>query len=131
MTLACMLSVGEDDLICDFAETYQILNWESLDLSLAATLAAGLPDSSRIKRKITGQTLTLEQVLLAGIVDNLKILCWMSTKDALKGRNFPDSLLDILMKGNTKSEDNDLMDFATPEEYEAWRRKKEEEWNNG
>ena len=37
-----MLNAGEDELVCDFAETYHILDLRALPVPLAATLAWGL-----------------------------------------------------------------------------------------
>lgn len=60
-----------DELICDFAETYHILDWRGLPLPLAAILAGGLPEHSRSKMKLRGDRATLDQILLARIADLL------------------------------------------------------------
>ena len=52
MRLAQMLEVDEDAVVCDLAETYGVLDCEALPITLVATLADGLPDSSRIMRKL-------------------------------------------------------------------------------
>ena len=41
-----MIATDEDALICDFAETYHIYDYRSLDVEYAATLAYGLRDDS-------------------------------------------------------------------------------------
>ena len=79
-------------MICDLAETYKILDYRALSPMLVATLCIGLPDSSRIKRRVAGIKTTLEESLLALIVDGINVLIWMRTKDGSKGRNRPDSL---------------------------------------
>lgn len=49
-----MIADGEDELICDLAETYQILHYRTIALPLLATLAAGLREDSRIRKKQSG-----------------------------------------------------------------------------
>ena len=115
-----MLRTDEDALICDFAETYHVLDWRELPTGLAATLAVGLPDGSRIKRLIGSQKLTLEQQLFAVIADRLGILAWQNTIDGQKGRNAPKSILDELQgnnSGNTAGFDS-ADDFMA-----AWSRR--------
>ena len=48
---------GKDKLICDFAQYYHVLDWRSLPVRLAATLAAGLPPDSRCMMHLAGQKL--------------------------------------------------------------------------
>lgn len=90
---------------------------------MVATLVIGLNDDSRIKRKITGNRLTLEQSLLALIVDGVNKLVWLRTKDGIKGRNQPQSLFKKLMGMESKPK-KELMSFKTAEEYEAWYKAK-------
>lgn len=84
-----MIRVGKDELICDFAETYHIIELRSLRPSMLATLAAGLRENSRIKMKIAGTKIDLKDMLLASITDKLGILLWKKTKDGNKGINPP------------------------------------------
>ena len=44
MILAHMAAQYPEELTCDMAETYHVLDWRALGLPLAATLAAGLRD---------------------------------------------------------------------------------------
>ena len=54
------------------AETYRVLNWRELPLVTAATLAQGLPSSSRTKRRISGAPEADNvQLLLAVIADRV------------------------------------------------------------
>ena len=69
-----MISLDEDALICDLAETYHIFDYRSLPAKLVATLSAGLRDDSRIKLKAAGSPVGLETVILATIADNLTML---------------------------------------------------------
>ena len=91
-----MINLDEDALICDLAETYHVLNYKGLPLSLAATLSCGLSEDSRIKRKIAKRRLTLNDALLAATVDKLNQILWTKTEDARRGRNKPQSILDML-----------------------------------
>lgn len=115
--------MGEDEIICDLAETYRILNYRELSPELVAVLVLGLKDDSRIKKKLGQVKLSLVEMLLALIVDKLSFLCWTKTKDAQHNRNKPKSLFEKLMGMDEKPKD-ELMSFETIEEYEAYRRKK-------
>ena len=91
-----MIRLDEDAMICDLAETYHILDYQGLSLKLVATLVNGLSDDSRIKRKIANRRLTLNDALTAATVDKLAQLVWSKTEDARRGRNKPQSILDML-----------------------------------
>ncbi len=121
-----MINEGEDELICDLAQTYHVLNYKELPPSLAAILAVGLDEDSRIKRKLSGQILTISESLQAVCADILNLILWTKTKDAAKNRNRPQSLLRKL-NGLDKEEKDDLMTFDTPEEFEEWLRSKQEQ----
>ena len=90
---------------------------------MVATLVVGLDDSSRIKRKITGAKLTLEQTLLAVIADEINIRVWQQTKDGQKGKNRPESIYKKLV-GLDKKQKDELKSFETIEEYERWYKAK-------
>jgi hypothetical protein len=100
------------------AETYHVLNWRELPLKTAAVLASGLHEDSRSLRKLTGQKLRSEQYTQLAILDELRLLRWMRTKDAAHGRNKPDSILDAMLQ-----EEKKVTGFRTPEEFEARRQK--------
>ena len=95
--------------------------------SLIATLAVGLPESSRIKRKYSGTDLTIEQMLLALLVDGVNILIWQ--RGGSKKNKKPSSVFKKLTE--KKKPKDELMSFRSPEEYEAWMARKREKWNNG
>lgn len=122
-----MLSISEDFLICDLAETYHIYitDWEHTPYSISyiATLANGLSDDSRIKRKIGEKRLTLTEALLATLIDKINILVWQRTKDGIKGRNMPTSILQKL-EGIEEKPKDDLNKFETEEDFEEWYRNK-------
>lgn len=121
MTLAVMLSTDEESLICDFAETYHIFNYKELPLETVALLACGLRDDSRIKMKLSNLEVKPISILLASIIDELKILVWMKTTDGAKGRNRPKSLVATLTKKETGS--SNIIAFNTPEEFEKERQR--------
>lgn len=123
-----MLREGRDELTCDLAETYQIFDMRSYPVSLIATLAAGLQETSRINMKMAGQRLTTTDSLLAIIYDKLNWLCWAKTEDAQHKKNRPKSLFMLLT--TDEKEDESATGFDSPEEFEKRRREILEE-NNG
>ena len=118
-----MLNVSEDDLICDLAETYHIFNWKELPPSLVATLSVGLGNDSRIKRRISKQTIGFRDLLIAMAIDALHVLIWQNTKDGAKNRNRPESLFKKFTEPEKKEE---LEVFNSIEAYEVWYRSKRE-----
>lgn len=126
-----MIGVDEDALICDLAETYHVLDWRSLPVRLVATLSCGLREDSRIKLKMSGQKLSLDNTLRAMQVDALNLLLWTKTKDAQNGRNQPESVYSLLVDEDVKHENKhsqkiESMVFGSPEEFaEALRKNRE------
>ena len=116
-----MVRTDESALICDFAETYHILDYRALPLRLAAVLASGLRENSRIKMIMAGSEVEKDTMLLAAAVDRLSMLVWAKTKDSKTGRNKPKSILSMMLKSEPKKDD--VMTFDTAEEFEAARRK--------
>ena len=115
-----MAAGGEDDLICDFAETYHIYDWRKISVKLAATLAAGLPTNSRSIRRLTGLPCSMDTVLLAAAVDRLSLLFWAKTKDGKRGKNPPKQIAESLI---TKSKEKDIEAFSDVDAFEAARRR--------
>ncbi len=107
------------------AETYGIFDYKERDPSLIATLTVGLPDSSRTKRKLSGINLTLEQMLLAMLVDGVHVSIWQRG-GAKKSRKPASIFKKLIEKEKPKDE---LMSFRSPEEYEKWMNRKREMWN--
>lgn len=116
-----MQNAGRDELVCDFAEVYHIYDYRSLPARLAATYAAGLRQNSRIKMKMSGSKLGLDEMLLALIADTLAVLAWQGTKDGQHNRNKPKSILTALTA--EPEEKNDVPAFESPEAFKAWRDK--------
>ena len=86
-----------------------------------ATLTMGLPDSSRVKMKLSGQKLTLEQSLLALILDDFNLLLWSRQK---RRGSKPKSIYKDLTE--EKKPKDELMAFASPEEFNKWLKRKQE-----
>lgn len=117
-----MINVCEDDLICDFAETYRILDYKGLPPVLVATLFLGLRSDSRTKMKLANTKLTTEQALLAIIADNLAFIAWSKTKDGINGINRPKSIYKALMEAE-KEEDSDIVAFGSFDEFNETRKR--------
>ena len=114
-----MLNTDEEALICDFAETYRIYNYKEIPCKMAAIYAKGLKENARIKMKLAGVKVTLEDMLLASIADHTKLLTWMQTEDARKGKNRPNTILPRLLG----EEERKIISFETGEEFEKeWKR---------
>lgn len=109
----------EDALTCDFAETYHIYDWRALDIDYAATLAAGLRQSSRSFMKLTNVKATLSDSLEARIVDELQAIRYSLPG---KKRKRPEWISDKIIHGEKESEDQ-YESFASPDEFRArWKR---------
>ena len=114
-----MLAADRDALVCDLAETYNILDMTALPVPLLATLAAGLRGDSRIKMKMAGETATTGELLQAAVLDRLTTLCWMQTKDGAHGRKRPPSVVAALSgKDKPKQTNTRPVAFATPVDFE-------------
>lgn len=116
MALTGMLRYG-DELTCDMAQYYHIIDYRGLPVKTLAALACGLPEDSRVMRKLSGAKTTPLLTLLAAIADRLGLLVWFQTKDGQKGRNRPKSILSELMKETEEKPQS----FETPEDFEAER----------
>lgn len=118
MTLASMIALDEDALICDLAEVYHIYDYRSLPVHLVATFSAGLGEESRIQRKLRGDKLTYTNTILAKIYDRLGVVFWSIYGD---GETLPESLLELLSGDEVTRQEK--FGFDTPEEFEEARRK--------
>ena len=113
-----MIKKDEHALVCDLAETYQIYDFRSYPVGLIATLAAGLRDDSRIKMSLGDMKVTQQTLFMAAIVDRLNLLLWTRTKDAEKGKNRPQPILDGLIK-----KQGTVDGFNSGEDFERIRNK--------
>ena len=113
-----MAAADEDALRCDMLETYHIFDWRALPARQAALFACGLPDSSRIKRRLSGAPVALETLLLAMIADAVRVLVWQRSQAAADGGSPPASIAEALTR---PGKDRGGAGFDTAEEFEAWR----------
>ena len=113
-----MSVVDKDALICDFAQYYSIYQFDKYEISYIAILACGLPEESRIKKKLRKIPYTLEETLLAAIVDHLAMQLYQHA--GKKSNRKPKSLLRMMMEKEDKSA---VQSFNTVEAFESARRK--------
>nr|DAF51589.1 MAG TPA: protein of unknown function (DUF5361) [Phage sp. ctgh419]DAS98419.1 MAG TPA: protein of unknown function (DUF5361) [Caudoviricetes sp.] len=111
---------NEEALICDLAEVYHIYNYEAYEPSFIAILVAGLREDSRSKMFLSGAKFGTDQVLKMMIVDYLRLIVWMNTRDGAKNRNKPKSLFEEIENANNV---DDIIGFSNGESFEkAWNR---------
>lgn len=115
-----MIRLDEDALICDLAETYQIYDYGQLPLLKVAVFSCGLKEDSRIKMRMSGQSIPMETLLLAGLSDKISVLLWTKTKDGQKGRNRPLMILDAFNQNKTKQRETVV--FNSGEDFEERRK---------
>lgn len=112
-----MISRYEDEIICDLAEIYGILDYRALSPVQAATLAVGLHMKSRTKKAITGTKVDDDITMLAAILDETRQIAWMFSKDGSRGRNRPKSVVKEL----ARERDNNIKSFENLEDFKrAW-----------
>lgn len=110
-----MISLDEDALICDLAETYKIYDYRSLPVQLVATLAAGLRDNSRIKLLASGCPVSQDTILLACIADRVEAFRFGFTREAKNG-NLPPSLVKMLLGEEQPKDNKGVMAFSSSED---------------
>lgn len=115
-----MVSACEGELICDFAEVYNIYDHRALPLRTAAALAGGLRSNSRARMALAGEDHTLSEMLGVLIFDKLSLLVWLNSKDGARGKNRPESLAAKLF--GTPNEPQ-TEGFDDPMAYEKARQK--------
>lgn len=68
---------------------------------------------------LSGERISTDTALLAVCADALRILVWQNTADGSRGRNQPESLLELL--AGDRDGKRGGFGFAEPEEFTAWR----------
>lgn len=117
-----MIRTDEDALICDFAETYHVFDYRALPLRMAALLACGLRETSRIRRRMAGVADFDEMLLQAAILDRLSILQWFQSEDGQAGKNRPASIYDQLT-GRDQPDEDTVEGFGNSYEFVlAWKK---------
>ena len=124
-----MIEEGEDDLICDLAETYGIFNYKSLPVQLVAVFSYGLREDARIWKKLT-EVRNVDREIMVSILDNLNWLVWAQTEDGAHNRNRPESLYKKMF-GKDSEGASDIESYSSPEEYkQAWERIRKQHGND-
>lgn len=122
MILAGMYAFDRDALVCDFAETYHVLDMWALPVPLLAVLASGLREDSRILMKMGGITYLPAYISAAKTADELAMLMYSLTEDAQKGRNRPELLSDFIVE-KKKEPNKRNKGYDSGEEFlAAWKR---------
>lgn len=111
-----MRASHEDALLCDFSRYYGLREFGSLPPAAEAALAEGLPQEARTVQKITGVPYTFDQLLLAAVLDQLRIANWYNTTDRKHRRNFPESILDRMLQPEQKKKKDEIETFTSPED---------------
>lgn len=93
-----------------------IFDYKSIPVPLLITLVTGLRADTRVMMAISGQTLNLNEFLMATIIDRLNLLLWAKTKDAEKGRNRPKSIIENFTRNN------DVSSFRNKEDFERAKK---------
>ena len=116
-----MMSVDQDALICDFAETYGIYDLRGLPVFTLATLAAGLRENSRIKMRLSGIGISRMEALAAAAVDRLSMLCWTQTEDGQRNENPPKSMISILLN-QEEGQERKVQTYKNGRDFDrAWK----------
>ena len=121
-----MIHDDESALICDLAETYQIYDYRSLPVRMAATLAAGLRDTSRITTKTTEVKASTTNTILAIIADHLGAIRRILGDDT----ELHSVLRTLYRVEEDDHKDSNLMSFKTGADFDEWWQAMNED-NNG
>lgn len=106
-----------EELECDMAQFYGIHDYRDFKLGHISVLACGLPEESRVIRKMTNHPYSVNTYLLAHMVDRLSLIWWSKTVDAENNINRPRMMIDLL---NGVEEVREF-ESMTIEEYEQTR----------
>ena len=115
-----MIQADENALICDLAETYNIFDYKELPPFKVAILSIGLRDNSRIKMAISKSKVDSQFLILASILDYLRMLVWLNSSQGAKGEGRPSSLVEKLVG---KEEDHENLSFESAEDFERERER--------
>lgn len=101
---------------------YGLLEYKTLPVHAQAVLAMGLPEESRVMRKLSGQKVMTNTLLLAGILDQLRMQAWMRSKAGKNHIGKPKSIMQALLEGNEKKE-TDMVTFKSGADFERYRER--------
>lgn len=120
-----MLATNRDDLVCDLAETYGVLDMEALPVDKLAVLSFGLRDDSRIKMKISKTKVSVDRLILAGCFDFLASIHY-----GLFGGQTPPKSMYALVSG-TATDSGETAGFDSIEDFVAERERIIQEAQHG
>ncbi|EGC83656.1 hypothetical protein [Anaerococcus hydrogenalis] len=106
-------------MICDLAQYYNIYNYEQLAFNKLAVFVFGLPDDSRIMKKLSGLKVDLNTVMTAGVLDRLSMILYSLAGS--KGSKKPETLTSILL-GNKKTKEKKPNGYVSGKEFEKRRQ---------
>lgn len=106
-------------MICDLAQYYNIYNYEQLAFNKLAVFVFGLPDDSRLMKKLSGLKVDLNTVIMAGIFDRLSLLLY-SLAGSKKNKR-PEALTDNLL-GKKKTKERRPSGYVSGKEFEKRRQ---------
>lgn len=99
---------------------YGLLDYKNLPIHTQAVLALGLPEDSRTMRKLSGKKVDTDTLLLAGILDQLRMQAWARSKAGKNHQGKPKSIMQALLNVNEKKE-SDVVTFRSGEDFERYR----------
>jgi hypothetical protein len=111
-----MLGFDRDAVVCDLAETYNVLDYKTLPVMTLATLCAGLHDDSRIKMEIAGLQRISPTFAAIRAADTLTIINYALT--AKHGAKLPTLYQDVM---TSKQKQKKTTGFSSIEEFENAR----------
>ena len=111
-----MLGVDRDAVICDLAETYNVLDYRSLPIMTLATLCAGLHDDSRIKMQLMEMRRIAPSFTYVRIADTLTMILHVLAGDKKKPKLYQDIMTGKQIKKTTTG-------FSSIEEFEEARKR--------
>lgn len=113
------------------AQYYHLTDLSGLTVKQQAVLACGLPPESRTMKELSGIKYDTKTLLLAGILDEAKLLVYSKTKSARNGQNRPKSVLTAMLEDGKGKSDKSLKTFESGQSFDAYRRRLIEGMRNG
>ena len=112
-------SYDEDALFCDMIQYYGIFDLKDLPLEKQAVLVFGLPEDSRTMRNLSGRSVSTDTLLLAGILDQLRMQAWSRSKAAKNHQGRPKSIMAALAEPKKKADD--IETFESGDDFKRYR----------
>ena len=82
-------------------------------------LVFGLPEDSRTMRILSGRSVSTDTLLLAGILDQLRIQAWSRSKAAKNHQGRPKSIMAALAEPKKKADD--IETFVSGDDFKRYR----------